>query len=214
MIDLRKRKEIGLLEYYAGDLSKTTRRIEIIIKEVGDDVKEMHFGHATSGTTILPIIRPKGAMWRELKDKSKRRSNPFFNRLKEEGLQKILDDLFARKGGMRTFYLTVPKIEGAGQQILYQLKYCNSFQGRDFEWAGKYFSADTDVLKMKIAFPEKKPFKSYKAYKKAAGTEEKTGIEENNRIENPDIKTEGNQALVWTIRDAKEGEKYFIMWTW
>lgn len=104
--------------------------------------------------------------------------------------------------------MTVPITDGVGQEIVYKLKYYNSFQGKDFEWAGKVFSADTDVLTMRIAFPEEKPFKSYEAYKKAAGAEEK------NRIESPDIKAEGNKALAWTIWDAKKGEKYFIKWTW
>ncbi|MFX0198694.1 MAG: hypothetical protein ACFFCW_21440 [Candidatus Hodarchaeota archaeon] len=208
MIDLRKRKEIGLVERFAGDLSETTWLIERTVKEVGDDVTEMSFCHATSGFTIVPIEKPEGAKWTRIVDESKQMRNPFFELLKGQGLKDILSDLFEGKGRMKTYSMTVPITEGKGQQILYKLKYVNAFQARDFEWAMKAFSADTDVLRMKIAFPEQKPFKSYEAYKKAAGAEQKT------KIDNPDITTPGKNVLAWTIRDAKEGEEYFVKWTW
>ena len=132
--------------------------------------------------------------------------NPFIGLLKSTD---IFKDLLARKGEMKSYFMTIPVMEGPGQQIMYRLKFYNAFQGRDFEWASKKLSADTDVLQMHITFPDDKPFKSFETYKRDPSAKKLI------QINNPEIETlSGNHGLTWTIQDAKKGEKYFIKWLW
>ena len=105
--------------------------------------------------------------------------------------------------------MIIPITVGQGQEIEYTLEYYNAFQQRDFEWDGKVFSADTDILKMLIIFPEDKPFKSFETYKKATSATDKI------KIGNPNVQPgQGNHTLTWTIENARKGEKYYIKWLW
>ena len=110
---------------------------------------------------------------------------------------------------MRTYYMTVPITSDGVQETVYKLKYRNAFQGRDFEWAGKVISSDTDILSMHIKFPKDKPFKSIVALKKESPD---AGVID---FDNPKIETAlDNRTFTWTIRDAKKGERYYIKWLW
>jgi hypothetical protein len=206
-IDLRNRKEIGIAGYLGSDLSETERRIKIVIKDVGSGIEEVNFLDATSVHSIAVIDKPKDAMWRRIEYESKEVVyNPFTNILRgKEFFKKLL----ARKGEMRTYYMTVPITEGSSQEIIYKLQFHNAFQGRDFEWAGKVLSADTDIITMHITFPEDKPFKSFETYKRAPGAKEII------QINNPETETSlANHILTWNIRNAKKGEIYYIKWQW
>jgi hypothetical protein len=206
-INLQNRKEIGLRDYLDGDLSETERRIKIVIKDVGSGIEEVNFRHATSGPGIIPLEKPESTKWRRIEYESKEVVyNPFTSLLKgKEFFKKLL----ARGGRMTSYYITVPITARKGQEMDYKLKYRNSFQGRNFEWAGKVFSADTDILTMHITFPEDKPFKSFETYKRE--TEKAPKLPFNN----PEIETApDNHTLTWTIRDAKKGEQYYIKWLW
>jgi hypothetical protein len=208
-IDLQNRREIGWIEFHGSDLSETERIERRVIKGVGSGVEELNFLHATSGHSIVVIDKPEGAKWRKVQEKSGI-YHPFYDLIKgDKSLKKFLKDLIARKGRMRTYYMTVPITEGSGQEIIYKVKYHNAFQGRDFEWAGEDLSADTDILTMHIVFPEDKPFKSFETSKKE--TTDAPRIQ----IDNPEIETApDNHTLTWTIRDAKKGEQYYIKWLW
>lgn len=208
-IDLRKRKEIGLSDYLAGDLSDVEWLIRGVIKDAESGVEEVNFHHATSGHSIVLIDIPQNAKWRRIEEESEEVVyHPFVDLLIKK---EFFRDLLARKGRMRTYYMTVPITVGKGQEqeIVYKLRYHNAFQGRDFEWAGKVLGADTDILTLRIIFPEDKPFISIETYKKEAPKAQKITIND------PDIETApGNQALTWRIQDAKKGEVYYIKWEW
>lgn len=205
-IDLRKRKEIGIGGYLAGELSETERLVRIVIEDVKAGVKKVSFRYSTSVQSIAVMNMPEDAEWTRTTKEEYAEFNPFIDLLEKKGLFK---KLLARKGRMRSYYMTVPITDGSGQEIIYRLRYYNAFQGDDFEWASKNFSTDTDALTMHITFPDDKPFKSFETYKRRFGAKEII------RINNPEIETSsGNHILTWTIRDAKKGEKYFIKWLW
>jgi len=206
-IDLRNRKEIGRTEYLGGDLSETTRLVRRVIKDLDGDVKEVNFRHATSGYGIVVQEKPSGAKWQKIEEQSKDVVyNPFVDLLRG---REFFKELLARKGGMRSYYLTVPVTEGKGQEIVYTLRYYNAYQGSDFEWAGKLFSADTDRLTMHITFPKDKPLRSFETYKSAPHSKEKI------RIDHPEVETAPDgHTLTWRIRDAMKGETYFVKWVW
>ncbi len=206
-IDLRNRKQIGVTDFLAGDLSETTRLIRRVLKDVDQDVKEGNFRHATSGHRIEALDKPAGAKWRRIEEESEEVVyNPFIDLLRG---REFFKDLLARKGGMRSYYWTVPVTEGKGQEIVYTLKYYNAYQGSDFEWAGKLFSADTDRLTMHITFPKDKPLRSFETYKSAPHSKEKI------RIDHPEVETAPDgHTLTWRIRDAMKGETYFVKWVW
>ncbi len=206
-IDLRNRKQIGVTDFLAGELSETTRLIRRVLKDVDQDVKEGNFRHATSGHRIEALDKPAGAKWRRIEEESEEVVyNPFIDLLRG---REFFKDLLARKGGMRSYYLTVPVTEGKGQEIVYTLKYYNAYQGSDFEWAGKLFSADTDRLTMHITFPKDKPLKSFETYKSVPHSKEKI------RIDHPEVETAPDgHTLTWRIRDAMKGETYFVKWVW
>ena len=203
-IDLRDRKEVSLRDFFGGDLSETKWRARKVIKHVKSGVNELNFRYATSGYAIQPIEKPEDANWRRIsKDVM---YNPFIDLLRGK---KSFKDLLARKGEMICYYMTVPITDGIGQEIHYTLKYCNAFQGRDFEWASKRFRADTDMQTIHITFPEDKPFKSFDTYKKDAPDAPKI------RIDAPAIETAAdNHILTWKISNAKKGEQYIIKWDW
>jgi len=213
-VDLRKGKEIGIRGYLGGELSGTERLILIVIKDVGPGIEKVSFPYSTSLSGIEVVDKPKGGEWTKTRKKEEVEYNPFVGLIKRK---EFFKDLLARKGEMKSYHMTVPVMEGPGQQIIYKLKYYNAFQGRDFEWAGKFFSTDTDILNMHITFPEDKPFKSFETYKRDPSAKELI------QINNPEIETLlGNHILTWTIRDAKKGEirdakkgeKYYIKWFW
>jgi hypothetical protein len=205
-IDLRTRKEIGIAGYLGSDLSEVEWLVRRVIKDVESGVEEVNFRHATSVHSIAVIDKPKDAKWRKIEGKSEVIYNPFIALLEGKVLFK---KLIARKGEMRTYYMTVPITDGSSQEIIYKLKFHNAFQGDDFEWAGKVFSADTDILTMHITFPEDKPFKSFETYKRAPGAKKII------QINNPETETSlGNHILTWNIRNAKKGEMYYIKWQW
>ena len=205
-IDLRKRKDLGVMDYLAGELIETEWLVRRVVKNVGSSVEQVNFRHATSGHSIVPIHIPEGATWRKIEEESKEVvSHPFIDVLRGEFFKNLIE----RKGRMRSYYLTVAITDGKGQEIVYKLKYHNAFQGKDFEWAGKIFSANTDVLTMHVTFPEDKPFKGFETYKMAPDAKNKV------RISDPEIASlHGNHILTWNIRNAKKGEKYFIKWLW
>jgi len=206
-IDLQHRKQIGVTDYLGGDLSETTRLIRRVIKDIKGDVKEVNFRHATSGYRIAASSIPPGAKWRIMEEESEEVIyNPFTDLLRGK---EFFEDLLARKGKMKSYYMTVPITEGKGQEIAYTLKYYNAYQGSDFEWAGKVFSADTDKLTMHVTFPKDKPLKSFETYKTDPGSDEKV------QFDNPEIEISADKRMfTWTIRKAKKGEMYFVKWLW
>jgi hypothetical protein len=205
-IDLRNRQTIGLIEHFGSDVSKTERCERIVIGNVGSGVKEVNLRHATSGPAIEAVEKLAGAAWRRITEKSEEFYNPFIELLRGRSCFK---DLVARKGRMRSYYMSVPISRGRGQEIAYRLCYYNAFQGEDFEWAGKEVTADTDILTIHVVFPSDKPFKSFEAYMKDDAACPKM------RIDDPNIEaTEDRRALTWRIRDAKAGERFIIKWAW
>ncbi|MFX0198693.1 MAG: hypothetical protein ACFFCW_21435 [Candidatus Hodarchaeota archaeon] len=205
--DLRKRKTVRSKD----EDSVTELQVKVKIKDVEKGVKEVNFLEATSIDAIKPIEMPEGARWRRATEESKEVVNPFIDQLNETEafVNGFFHSLLARKGRMKTYSMTVPIADGKNEQISYTLQFLNAFQGIHFEWAGRFVSADTDILKMHILFPESKPFESYESYKRAPDSKEKT------KINNPDIKTDsGNHRLTWKIYNAKKGEEYTIKWNW
>lgn len=209
-IDLQKREKIGLADYLGSRLSKTQWYIRKVLKHVEKGVDKLHFRHATSGPGIRKIELPPGAKLRRIiKEKMKVLYNPFTELLRRKDYKQIFADLLARKGAMQTYYVRVPITVGEGEEIWYRLEYNNAFQGRDFEWAGKVFDADTDLLTMHITFPKNKPFKSFNTYKKGPDDKDKVPLSK------PEIETyHGSHILTWKIRNAKKGEIYYIKWEW
>jgi hypothetical protein len=207
-VDLRNRKEIGILGYLGSELSETERLVTIVIKDVGIGVEKVNFRYATSVHSIAVVKKPDGANWRKIKPESKEVVyNPFIDLLEGKGLFK---KLIARKGKMRSYYMIVPITDGSGQEFIYKLKYRNAFQGDNFEWASEIVSADTDIITMHITFPEDKPFKSFETYKRAPGA-----TKEIIQIGEPETETSlGNHNLTWNIENAKKGEVYYIKWQW
>lgn len=205
-IDLRKRKKIGIEGYLAGELSGTERLVRIVIKDMETGCEKVSFRYSTSVHSIAGMNMPEDAEWTQTTKEEDVEINPFCNLIEEKGL---FEKLLAREGKMKSYYMTVPIVDGSGQEIIYKLKYYNAFQGDDFEWASKNFGADTDALTMHITFPDDKPFKSFETYKR------NPGAEAIGRINNTQIKTSsGNHVLTWKIINAKKGEKFFIKWFW
>ena len=204
--DLHNRKKIGLGGYLAGDLSEIILHVKVIV-DVESNVDEVNFRHATSGPGIIPMAKPEDTKWRRILTESEEVvTNPFTSLLTGE---KSFKDLIARKGKMRSYYITIPITDKKRQVIEYRLKYHNAFQGADFDWAGKAFSADTDFLSMDIIFPEDKPFTSLMISKKVAPDADQIAIDKPEITTAPD-----NRTLTWTIRDAKKSEIYYIKWEW
>jgi len=169
-IDLRNRQKINLIHYVGSKLSKTEWSVRKVIKDIGEGVPKLHFRHATSGPGLRKIELPKGAKLRRvIKEESDVLYNPFADLLRGKAYEQIFTELLSRKGQMKSYYVIVPVSGGEGEEIWYKLEYNNAFQGRDFEWAGKAFDADCDVLTMHITFPDDKPFKSLETYKRTSG---------------------------------------------
>jgi len=205
-IDLRNRRAIGVVGYLGSDLSKTERLERIVIDNIGSNVKEVNFRHGTSGHSICPAEKPANAKWRIIEDKSKKFTHPFAELFRSG---QIFKNLVARKWKMRSYYLTVPIIEGHSQEIVFKLNYYNTYQGTDYEWAGKELGADTDSLTMHVVLPKDKPIKSFEAYKMENRAAPKI------RIEAPLIEIAANkQTFTWKIQDGKKGEMYLIKWLW
>lgn len=211
-IDLRNQKEIGVAGYLGSELSEIEWQERIEIKDVKVGIEEVNILHATTGHSIAVIDKPACAKWRRVKEKSKTIYNPFYDMLKgETSFKAVFRDLIKRGGGMRTYYMTVPITGDAVRVIVYKLKYRNAFQGRNFEWAGKALSSDTDILTLHIKFPKDKPFKS-KSYKTSKKESPDAVVID---IDNPEIEiAPDNSTLTWKIRDAKKGERYYIKWSW
>ena len=204
-IDLRNRREIGLLEYFGSDLSRTERMDRLVLKKVTPGMTEVNFRHATSGHSIV-LLEPGNLKWRRIQEQSRQIDHPFLEMLTGE---KHFEDLLRRSGRLRSYYLTVPLSGENGQEIIYKLAYHNAFQGRSFEWAGVELDADTALLSMHVTFPKAKPFAFAEAFKKTEGQAGKAPIA------NPDIGMDpGRQWLTWRIRDGKKGETYFMKWKW
>lgn len=205
-VDLRNRKKIGLIEHFGSDLSETERFEKIVIKDVGSGVKEVNLRHGTSTLGISVAEKPAGAEWRTITEKSEEFYNPFTELVKG---RKFFEDLLARKGRMKSYYMSVPIETGESQEIAYSLRYYNAFQGKDFEWVGKEVSADTDILTIFVIFPADKPFKLFETYMKENAACPKM------RIDDPEIEyAPDRRTLTWRIRDAKAGEWYIIKWLW
>ena len=201
-LDLRKRQQLSLLDWAAGNLSKVEWKRNKVIKSTGSTVKELNFRHATSGREIIDLEIPQDADF--LTEIKEALYNPFVKLLSGE----FFTDLIKKEGQMKTYYMTVPVTAQEGQEIDYTLEYHNAFQGKDFEWAGNIFSADTDMFTMFIVFPENKPYTSFKVYKKGVGGDKKV------EILDPNVSQVDTHALKWKIQNAKKGEKYYIKWTW
>ena len=209
-IDLSNRIEFGLKEFIEKKLSEATWRITRTLKNVGPNVEKLNFRHATSGHSIEALNPPQNYSWQKLeKNDEQAIFTPFFKLIKG---QRKFEDIIKRSGEMKTYYMSVyvdPISKGEGQAVTYKLKYYNAFQGSEFEWAGKLFSADTDLLTMHIIFPNDKPFKSFEIFKRVVEKAPKI------KIENPDITSKlDNHVLTWKIRDAIKGEAYYIKWAW
>lgn len=208
-IDLRNREEIAIPDYLAGNLSETERLVTRRIKDVGKRVKKIQIRHATSGYRIKLVEKPQGATWTRYEDKAKVLHNPFISLLRGKHYAEVFKDILARHGEIKSYCLDVPITSGKGQEIFYRLSYANAFQGGDFEWAGKVFDADTDVLTMHITFPKDKPIKSSETFRRSPASKKKE------RLENPEIEiAHGNRVLTWRIHNGKKGEKYYIKWLW
>jgi len=209
-INLSKRKELGIEDFLGGHLSEVEWLVRRTIRDVESGIKEVHFRHATSGYAIEVMDKPEGIKWRKTEEKGEVIYNPFYGLLMgKKSVKSVFKDLIARKGKMKTYYITAAITDKREQEMVYKLKYYNAFQGKGFEWAGKVFSANTDILTMHITFPEDKPFKSLDTYKR-----EVVGADLE-PINNPEIKTgPDKRTLTWTIRDAKKGEIYYIKWLW
>lgn len=208
-IDLSTRKQIGLPAFFTSKVSTTSRRVRAVIKDVGPEVKEIHFPHATEGYAIEPLETPAGALWRKvIQDQKRVLYTPELDIFKGK---KTFDDVLARSGRLdNSYYLSVPMVEGQGQEILYLLSYYNSFQGRSAEWVGTAFIADTDLFMLYVLFPEDKPFKTVVAKKG-----DPWGPSDFVEISNPDLETDLDHRFIkWTVRNAKKGEAYTLRWDW
>ncbi|MEN8256854.1 MAG: hypothetical protein ABFS09_03225 [Thermodesulfobacteriota bacterium] len=205
-IDLRKRKELGLDAILASELSESERLDRIVIEKVDPGTKEINMRHATSGHSIGPLEKPGNATWKKIVSPAASIWNPFCDIL--QGRKKFKD--FLAKGGyMSSYYLTVPVSGSDAQEITYRLKYNNAFIGDEFEWAGEEFYADTESFTMHITFPPDKPFKSYEAFKKVGGMEDRVAIPD------PEIETAPDKLrLTWKLHKARKGDLYFLKWVW
>ncbi len=207
-IDLRNRKNVNnLLGYFTSQLSSTERTTNIVFSNPDSLPDEINLRHATSGHSISPINAPKNSEWKIIKEGSKVIENPFYSQL----IKKIekFKDLIARKGKMKSYYLTVHKEDLDGYELEYKLKYNNAFVGDDFEWFGDDTIADIDLLTMIICFPNDKPIKSYEVFEKLSAEKEPGPILE------PDIEvSEDNLSLKWTLQNARKGHLYLLKWAW
>lgn len=210
MIDLRNRKNVNnLLGHFTSQLSSTERTTRIVFSNPDSLPDEINLRHATSGHGISPIRTPKNCKWQVIKEDSKVLVNPFYSLLTMK-IEKF-KDLIARKGKMRSYYLTVHKEDLEGYELEYKLKYNNAFVGDEFEWFGEDIIADIDLLTMVICFPNDKPIKSYEVFEKLSAEKEK----EPDPILDPDIeKSKDNLSLKWTLQNAIKGHLYLLKWTW
>lgn len=209
-VDLRKRKNIdNLVGHFTSQLSSTERTTRIVFSNPDLLPDEINLRHATSGHSISPISTPKNCKWQIIKEDSNIIENPFYSLL----MMKIerFKDLIARKGKMKSYYLTVHKEDLEGYEIEYKLKYNNAFVGDDFEWFGEDIIADIDLLTMVIYFPKDKPIKSYEAFEKLSTEKEKGPTP----ILKPDIEvSKDNLSLEWTLHNARKGHLYLLKWAW
>jgi len=207
-IDLRNRKNINnLFGHFTSQLSSTERTTRIVFSNPDLLPDEINLRHATSGFGISPISTPKNCKWEIIKEDSKVLENPFYSLL-TMNIEKF-KDLIARKGKMKSYYLTVHKEDLEGYELEYKLKYNNAFVGDDFEWFGEDIIADIDLLTMIIYFPNDKPIKSYEVFEKLSEEKEPGSILE------PDIEvSEDNLSLKWTLQNAIKGYLYLLKWTW
>lgn len=207
-IDLRNRKNVNnLLGYFTSQLSSTERTTNIVFSNPDSLPDEINLRHATSGHSIFPISAPENSEWKIIKEGSKVIENPFYSLLAMK-MEKF-KDLIARKGKMKSYYLTVHKEDLEGYELEYKLKYNNAFVGDDFEWFGDDTIADIDLLTMIICFPNDKPIKSYEVFEKLSAEKEREPILE------PDIEvSEDNLSLKWTLQNARKGHLYLLKWAW
>ncbi|MCH7500396.1 MAG: hypothetical protein IH886_10360 [Nitrospinae bacterium] len=237
-IDLRGRKQIGIRSFMGSELSETRRLTRMVFKKLYPNLKNINIRHATSGVSIEPLEIPPGSKFKRLiiEEQSSWIKNPFTDLLTGK---KAFRELLARSGAMRTYYLIMPVSLQVGNELTYKLKYNNSFQGKDFEWAGVAPVGPTDRITLKVTFPENKPFKSYETFKKiSCETADKSEDEsttthnegdlqsradqgqpecnaEKVKIADPEIEfSEDHLALTWNIRNARGNELYLIKWIW
>jgi hypothetical protein len=205
-LDLRNIRDLSFTDWYMHKLSPADWTFHKVLGAVEDGVKQVAFRHSTSCDLGLDTLEmPKGAQWIGIVDTAERIRIPFLAKLDTA----LFRNLFERKGLMSTYLAKIPVVEGKGQIIDYKLRYFNSFQGKDSEWVGKIFDADTRKFVLNIEFPPGKPFKSCQVFKKGAGSDK----------EQPDSTTsvtglEGNRLLRWVVLDARKGEKFFLKWAW
>lgn len=205
-IDLRKRKELKALDLLSCGLSETERLVRMVIKDVDPKREQLYLRHATTGHSVQIIDTPQDSRWLRIQKPSENLLNPFVDMLFDNTR---FQELFRRKGKMRSYYLAIPSQGGKGKEINYKLRYNNAFKGSKWEWAGKEFCADTEKFQMIILFPKKKRFKSIETYKEESPNKVKVPLD------NPVIEKRKNSlSLKWTITNAKKGEIYLIRWTW
>ena len=209
-LNLTERRSLKDMDRQSGKTSHVTWKTRLALKSVHPMKRDLTLPFATSGVGIRQVQIPTGAKFRKAHsaqtDQADGVYHPFLASIKKSD---VSARLIKQAGRMRDYQLTIPLTGHDGQEVWYELAYDNAFQGEHEEWAGKIIHADTDTMTMNVTFPHDKPFKTIKAFREPAHGKVKIPIN------NPDMtKSPDRRYVTWTVKHAKQGERYFLKWEW
>lgn len=213
-----------LTDWYQGDSERattkichTTRKIRAIVKSCsGHDV--VKFVCATEGVGILAdqseIAKnlPSGTKWRVREDDKEGAEAPYWTSKIDHFIdQPRHKDILKKRGKLsKSYVLTVP-LEEKGQIIEYTLRYQDGYQSSKGDWLGFLFPADVDEAEIRIVFPERQRYTSFKLlYGDATSPGDYVDYEDVSEAE----ESEDGREIRWCFKNAKEGVAYIIDWEW
>lgn len=207
---------VDLNNWVAGDpdtptatVCETMRRVHAVIKSADPDFKTIDFNFATEGHAIQAVKEklPKGATWRRRDGGEASFYVPGLAHIEGQARFRSLE---MKRGRLdRSYVLTVP-VEGAGQEIIFQLMYIDGYQATKGDWAGNIFMADADNMVFRVVFPPDKRPTSYKLRKGDAKRPETF-----KKVMNPNVELlNDRRVLEWRYANPKKGEAFEVQWTW